>query len=190
MTPYDPSAYGPLLAKLLREPRLNLLEVGRPDLADRPQIEVISEENAFAPHSIQDVTMANACRAGVWLYHDFLDEAHSLSQDLHTAEGSYWHALVHRREPDYDNAKYWFHRVGVHPIFEPLRQAAAQLAASAHPTSAFLTYQRAWDPFAFVDLCEAAQSGRSPCEMLCRQIQQREWELLFDYCYRRAIGPG
>ena len=43
-----------------------------------------------------------------------------------------------------------------------------------------------WDAFAFVDLCERAAG--SPSEMLCRRVQQREWELLFDYCYRRAIG--
>jgi len=23
---------------------------------------------------------------------------------------------------------------------------------------------------------------------LCRQIQQREWELLFDFCYGKATG--
>jgi hypothetical protein len=131
--------------------------------------------------------MAIACRAALWLYHDFLDEAHNLSQDLHTAEGSYWHALVHRREPDYDNSKYWFRRVGAHPVFDALRPEAARLAAAnPHPAAAFLTKQAQWNASAFVELCEAALAERAPCMLLCQKVQRREWELLFDHCYRAA----
>ena len=60
---------------------------------------------------------------------------------------------------------------------------------SPHPSARFLTTQSAWDPYAFVDLCEASLSGRSPCETLCRSVQQSEWRLLFDHCYRRS-RPG
>jgi hypothetical protein len=41
---------------------------------------------------------------------------------------------------------------------------------------------------AFIDLCEKSASNGSATEMLCRRIQQREWELLFDFCYREAVG--
>jgi hypothetical protein len=37
-------------------------------------------------------------------------------------------------------------------------------------------------------LCEASRTGKFPAEMLCRKIQLREWQLLFDYCFRRAVG--
>jgi hypothetical protein len=77
--------------------------------------------------------------------------------------------------------------VGTHPIYEALRAAAAELAADAPPGAAFLRTQVAWEPFAFVELCAASLAGRLPCDALCRQIQQREWELLFDWCYRQAI---
>jgi hypothetical protein len=51
-----------------------------------------------------------------------------------------------------------------------------------------LLEQKQWNPAAFVDLCDAARSGNPSLEMLCRKIQLREWHLLFDYCYRRAVG--
>ena len=45
-----------------------------------------------------------------------------------------------------------------------------------------------WAPNTFIDLCEAANGGRIPAEDLCQRIQQREWELLFDYPFHHAIG--
>ncbi len=187
MTTFDPTAYPPVIAELLRDPWVPPLDAGTPNRDVRAHLEALSDDNAFAPHRLRDRGMADACRAGLWLYHNFLDESHNISQELHTPTGSYWHALLHRREPDFDNAKYWFHRVGVHPVYEPLRQAASALAGDAPPAAGFLRTQTAWDAFAFVDLCAAVLVGRAPCAELCRRIQKREWELLFDWCYRQAI---
>ncbi len=189
MSEFDSSRYGAAFAALLSPDRLNLLDAGRPDKDYLPQLEALLEPAAFAPHAVRDENMATACRAAMYLYHDFLDESHALSQDLHTPEGSYWHGILHRREPDFDNAKYWFRKVGTHPIFGPLRDEAARLAAAKPDTAAgFLIDQPQWDPLAFVDLCEAVLAERAGYMHLCQLIQRREWELLFDHCYRAATG--
>src|SRR4051812_19203395 len=96
---------------------LNELGPGKPVAAMREQLEGLSLQNAFAPHPIKDRSMAEACLSGLWLRFDYLDESHEISQSIHNATGSFWHGIMHRREPEYGNAKYWFHRVGQHPAF-------------------------------------------------------------------------
>jgi len=187
-TPFSAADLSPLVAELLDPPRLAPLGPGIPNTAVRPRLHSLKPADLFAPRPVVDADMAAACLAGLWLYHDFLDESHTISQSIETTSGSYWHGLLHRREPDFSNAGYWFRHVGTHPVFEPLRGEAAKLAAGASGKAAFLTTQTSWDPFAFINLCEASYDQKSPCHELCRQVQRVEWELLFDYCFRHAVG--
>ncbi len=175
--------YTPAIAALLAQKRLNPLGPGTANLASQPDLRALTLDAAFAPHVVRDRNMAMCCLSALWLYHDYLDESHMLSQEIETATGSYWHGIMHRREPDYANAKYWFRRVGSHAIFPDLQQSAAELARGG--AAPCLASQQRWDPFAFIDLCERARPGGD--EELCRKIQACEWELLFDYCYRHAL---
>lgn len=38
------------------------------------------------------------------------NSAHDLAQDVHSNEGSWVHAYLHRKEGDLGNASYWYHR--------------------------------------------------------------------------------
>ncbi|MBT3911819.1 MAG: hypothetical protein HOF22_01330, partial [Verrucomicrobia bacterium] len=67
---------------------------------------------------------ADLAKAAALLWHDHLDESHTVSQDIGSADGSFLHGIMHRREPDYPNAKYWFRRVGDHPCFPALASEA------------------------------------------------------------------
>jgi len=187
---FDRDRYGPALADLLGTAELMPLGPGSAGVTAHPMLGALTPEQLFAPRAIRDRDMAACCLAGLWLYHNYLDESHTISQAIETPSGSYWHGLLHRREPDFSNAKYWFRRVGRHPVFEPLAVAAAEAAEENKLPNlpAFLAPQSSWDPFAFIDLCEAVPSKGRAWEMLCRRIQQREWELLFDHCYRHALG--
>jgi hypothetical protein len=118
----------------------------------------------------------DAALAGLYLYFCAYDQAHRIAQDIPTAEGSFWHGIVHRQEPDPGNAGYWFRRVGQHPIFPALHDTAAGLGFPVKQT---------WDPFAFIDYCEnARRQPGSKNEETAMAIQLAEWQLLFDYCAR------
>lgn len=188
--PFDPRAYGLALAAVLVDDQPNELGPGHARSAMRPALAALTPEAIVAPHELREREMAMACLSGLWLRCDFLDESHRISQDIETPTGSYWHGIMHRREPDFGNSKYWFRRVGRHPVFEPLLAAASQLAANsdARDEAEPLVEQAEWDPFQFVDLCQRAIDDSSALNTLCRDIQWREWCLLFDFCYARAIG--
>jgi hypothetical protein len=176
MTAFDPKSYPPAIAALWTD-RLPGLGPGRPNESARRGLAALNPGLIFP--QLRDREAALGCLCGLWLVHDFLDESHRISQDLHTWYGSYWHGIMHRREPDPDNAKYWFRRVAKNPVYEALASQWADLGATGD-----------WDPFAFVDRCERERGTGSDGEMFCRRVQLREIRLLFDWCFRKAAGSG
>ncbi len=136
--------------------------------------------------------------AGLLQLHDFLDESHQHSQAIEGQgthrSGDYWHGIMHRREPDYSNARYWFRRVGRHPVFKDLAPLAdAVLKDSTDPQSSRwqsrLRTSRDWDPLAFVDLCEAcAKDEAAPLAQATRQIQWTEMLLLLRHCCQGVVS--
>jgi hypothetical protein len=164
----EPARYGPEFGDLLKLQPNPELGPGQP--SEEHRIALSKLNHGSFPERVIQPDWADACLAGMWLLFDFLDESHSISQRLSIREGSYWHAIMHRREPDAWNSKYWFRRVGLHPIFE-------QIAPG-------------YDPFTFIDRCEAVRATGTPEESYCRAIQRREWQLLFDWCFQQATATG
>jgi hypothetical protein len=183
---FDPSCYGPAVYELLAQPRAMPLGPGQPDAAVPSRLSALTAESLLAPRAVEDATMAAACMAGLWLYFDHLEDSHRISQAISTPTGGYWHGIMHRREPDYSNAKYWFRRIGNHPILGELAAEVSEMEGAGELPTMGVT----WDPILFVDLCQAATTTRPALAPLCLRIQQREWELLFDYCYRQAVGDN
>ena len=89
------------------------------------------------------------------LWHDDLDAAHGHCQAHEDdADCNYVHALLHRREGDFANAKYWFREVGSHPVYDAIA-TAARAQGLLH-----LLGEGGWDPAVGVDACaKAVRSG-------------------------------
>ncbi len=187
---FDPDKYGKKIAPLLHRKKLMELGPGQPNEDLRIELRKCTIESIFPEQVIRDEDMARTCLAALWLYQDFLTEFHHLIQLVQTNTASFWHAIMHRREQDYWNSKFWFRSAGQHPIFPALQQKALELSrkGAGDPTAIFIRKQYEWDPFVFVDLCERNQGTQSSAELLCRQIQTAEWEILFDFCYDKVLG--
>jgi hypothetical protein len=96
-------------------------------------------------------------RALVLLWHDHLDASHQVSQGLEDATAAYIHGMMHRREGDYGNAKYWFHRAGPQ---KGLHSLETQLAT--REAERFLLDRGRWNAEAFVDCCANATVTSTP----------------------------
>lgn len=113
------------------------------------------------PTGLVNPTDWRALQAGLLLIHGFLDQSHSFSQSvegrgLHAA-GDYWHGIMHRREPDASNAKYWFRRVDSHPVHDELSTRIASMSVHLPGIDRVFDDAGSWSAAAFVDLCEEAR---------------------------------
>src|SRR5512133_1230224 len=114
---FDPNAYGGEVAAILalggNGERLMPLAGGK----------CTSTE---ARERIEHVQLSPAVMSGLYLYFSCWAEAHGMVDDLSGQDDCYWHAMVHRQEPDPGNSGYWFRQVGKHAIFAVLREHAAE----------------------------------------------------------------
>lgn len=170
------------LSKLLATPE-------PPQLGPGPREGVLSErtlnrslddffKNAKVPAGKQDVL-----RALVLLWHDHLDAAHEIAQSVDNADGAFVHGIMHRREPDYGNAAYWFRRVGRHAVFLELGRRAGEFLAREKQDilAAILIPRGEWDAFGFISACEQAAADRGAADgaqRLLRKIQSLETQVL------------
>jgi hypothetical protein len=122
-----------------------------------------------------------AALSGLYLYFSCIDEAHEIAQRVETTDGSYWHAIAHRQEPDAGNSGYWFRRVGRHPVFADLYAAAARILKTYPQAGAPMP--EPWDPFWFIEFCEKAMRHAAwEPHQAALEIQRAEWQLLFHHC--------
>ena len=129
--------------------------------------------------SIVDATKFALARGGLFYALDALPEAHAIFQDATDDPGAYWHGMVHRREGDFDNARYWFRRAGVLPFFAEMHRAACTHSET-------MARQSNWDPYLFTGQCEQERFGADDLTGEMRALQRVEFDAIFDYCWRQS----
>jgi hypothetical protein len=111
---------------------------------------------------IDKLTAVPLIKAGLHLLNDDINNCHIIAQEHENPDGNYWHAILHRREPDYWNSKYWYRRVDNHPVIQQMKNEEV-----------------GWDPFNFVDQCEKFNTAQT------RKIQLQEMTLLLNYTIKK-----
>ncbi len=103
---------------------------------------------------------------------------------------AFWHAIMHRREGDFSNSKYWYARCRNHPALAAIASRATPLLATlADRTLAGRLARGGWDTDAFVDWVEEVADGSDPASRdLAVKLQRIEWQGLFDHCLHEAAG--
>jgi hypothetical protein len=182
---------GPLFHDL--KTLLETAEPARLGPEQRPSALPIGELDQRMAAATQDIRLSpgvkELIRSVLYLWHDHLGESHSIAQEIETPDGSLVHAIMHRREPDFSNAKYWFRRVGAHPSFLALAHRAGELMERRCETDLHsrLLPNKMWDPFAFVDAVEDADEGKFRSKVrLLEEIQKIEFECLLENIANRV----
>ena len=148
-------------------------------LRDLPDEKLFGETTAPAG----DAKFVPLVRAGLFYHHNALDDAHRVVQEATGDAAAYWHGMVHRRERDFENARYWFRRAGEQPPFSEMQARGADVSAN-------MGRQMGWDPFLLVNLAEQLRFGADELQAEVIGLGRVEFEVFFDYCFRRATVPG
>lgn len=177
-------AYSDFIAKLLRRDDL-LMEL----TPREPYLWSLSDEfrglddaAVTGGRTIKDPTQVPLIRGAILYALDELDAAHRIFQDVPNSIGSYWHGMMHRREADFDNARYWFRRSGrLMPQFDLMHEAA-------YRASATMGRQETWDPYLFTGLCEQVRFGDAELLPECRALQRIEFEVMLQSAWDKAVS--
>jgi hypothetical protein len=131
-----------------------------------PPLVPIQVFDAALTEEIEATDAPDLVKVGLHLLNDDLVTSHKPAQ-VHEGEplADYWHAIIHRREGDYGNSRYWFGRIGRATIL-------AQVYGS-DPNA----------PTAFVERCRVVGRGR---DAAAEQFQRAELAQLLAYAQSQS----
>ncbi len=152
---------------------------------------VVKGREAVADLVEQDKKSAKTplIQSALYLCFDCFEEAHNIAQDHEGPIGNWLHAILHRREPDAGNSKYWYARVHAPAkVYEGIgNKALADLkenpASELESLVKKMEKSKTWEPEAFVDLCDRfrQEDSDSPAYRTLAKIQEIEWLGLVEF---------
>lgn len=133
------------------------------------------------PDELQDLVLAS-----LWLLEGDLDSAHTHAQKWDSLHGCCWHAIMHRREGDWDNAKYWYQRASKSPVISNFRQTILTQHYYRIVTPELVRPVKV-DEFLddWVDIHQKAVQPSAPENLVktLRGLDWIEWQLLLAHCF-------
>lgn len=152
------------------------MELGR----GTPRAEVKAKLNLLESELGHASDAERCCLAAAWLFQNYLDESHEVSQQIDTPAGSYLHGIMHRREGDYSNAKYWFRRAGDPGFFSPLEKQIQNDPLILPTVKSALD---GFDPFQLTDL---VSQGDKKQEKSLQRVSWWECLAALDFCHSQT----
>jgi hypothetical protein len=180
----------PIICELLDDYPLAHLDAGRPREQVCSKLQALTIESLFEPRKVIDCSMASCCLSAIWLWHNYLDESHKISQEIETSAGSAWHGIMHRREGDFWNANYWFARVRDKELFSDVAEefSLRGFGRTSVPPNLASMLDKPWSPAAFTHEVERIlKTSRSDQIEAALMLATAEWRALFCACWNSAI---
>lgn len=144
--------------------------------------------------------------AALHVFNDDLETAHTICQSFgrESVPANFWHGLIHRREPDFQNARGWFGRAERWEGLLEIRDSVQDLLQNvlmmpeygaardvAFELKRQLDAAGIWEPVPFVDMCETfhGRETQDPAEeRLLREVQEAEMVAGVSWTCRCAVG--
>jgi hypothetical protein len=119
-------------------------------------------------------------RAALFYLFDSYPDSHTLAQESSTDLASYLHGMLHRREGDFDNARYWFRTAGQLPFFPELHRRVGEYSPD-------FAKQFNWDPYLFTYHCEQARFGEQEHTRELIAIQKDEFAVVLAAIWKKLF---
>lgn len=149
----------------------------------------------FRRERLADEGMCAAVRALLYFWNGWPSESAMYAQAAPERERLFISAMLERQAGHPAESKSHLQGVEEHPIFAPLKDFAVETIGLSTDRvlerfKQTLKLGDSWEPYAYVDLYEQARAGKlcHPSEQTVRQVQRKEFELLFCHCHEQATG--
>ncbi len=159
------------------------------------KLDEVEDSQLFGAAAKGDEHLRSALRGLLFLWTGWVDDADMLAQIAPAREQLYITGLCARHRGKAEEAKGAFQRMEGHAIFKPLAEHVLKAIRPDAETAIrrfreIVEQNKAWEPYAFVDLYEQARTGRlSPAAgQLVSNLQTKEFELLFSHCFTALTG--
>lgn len=172
----------------------------------KPYIDKTETAALFSEHTLISQMHGDLIRNALYHKNDDIDTAHQICQTIgettDAPEVCYWHGLIHRREPDFNNARSWFQKTLnfaannlLHQAVYNFLQRAIQMPDYGDTREVALQFwqhlktQNTWDALYFLNVCESAIENPNPdLQKLLEDIQAIEFDTLFHWTFQKALG--
>lgn len=180
-----PEYGGPIEGLLESESKRGLLAIEPESKPPRIKLKQI-----FLGRILRDRPMARCVVALLYDRLDYLPAAHEAIHKVEDTTADYVRGILLRRAGEAWNSKYWLKRSIDHPVTRRMYFRALEIleAPYAPRQARILVSWERWDPYAFVDACMASVGRMDGFGRICRELQEAEWQLLFDYAFVAALS--